>query len=573
MYKWRLDLLFKYSGNNLTRWRKIVGSQVQNNDGKWGFVTYISGSSNTILDIDSKDVYIYLGNKKLQFSWQEFFYDFKDIQLNFDLLSDLYQYFINEDNYKQSNKDLYSLLQEEYFKQQNIIDNLIIENIRSERYNSDDEFFNQNLENLEKLEKTFENEFLNVDNIYQYKYASFLTQQDYHQRKKSFIQLWIQNNKLGNKSDLDQSLAIGSVNSHVQLIARAGSGNTSTLVNRAIFLQKHCGIKPSEILLLAFNRKAAQEIRERLQKYLQNDLPYSMTFHALAYHLVHPEETLIFDEPDDQQTKSRSLQSVIDEYIRNPDYSEQIKSLMIAKFRKIWIRISEGGYDLTPEEMIEYRRSLPQVGIDGNNYKSGGEKIIADFLFEHDIPFKYEKNFWWNSINYHPDFTILKEVNGKKGIVIEYFGLQGDPNYDEQSEQKRRYWKEDQFDYFFIELNPAILKQHGREGMENHLQELLTDLGLEFSLLSIPEIWERIKERAIDDFTKSMTQFIGRCRKQCLTPDQLSEKIERYFATNPQTSEPEFQFLDLAQNFYISYLDRLQQTGEEDFDGLMHRAA
>ena len=426
---------------------------------------------------------------------------------------------------------------------------------------------------LEKINSLFELNYIEADKLYFSQHTHLISLHSYNTKKSQFVQLWI-GKYLDNKPDLEQSLAIGSVNSHVQLIARAGSGKTSTLVNRAIFLQKHCGIKSSEILLLAFNRKAAQEIRERLQKHLPNDKPpYALTFHALAYHLVHPDETLIFDEPDGQQSRSRSLQSVIDEHTRNPDYSEQIKSLMMDKFRDVWIRISEGGYNLSKEEMIEYRRSLPQIGIDGYNYKSGGEKIIADFLFEHDIPFKYEKNFWWSGINYHPDFTILKEVNGKKGVVIEYFGLEGDPNYNEQSEQKRRYWQEEQYEYFFVELNPKIIKQHGRKGMENHLRDILTNIGLEFNLLSTSEIWEKIKDRAIDRFTKAMTNFIGRCRKQCLTPNQLSEKIERYFASNPQTTEIEFQFLDLAQNFYISYLDRLQQTGEEDFDGLMQRAA
>ncbi len=425
---------------------------------------------------------------------------------------------------------------------------------------------------INQIDECFKLSFIEANRLYLASFKSYVDLEEYKSKKQKFVQSWTEEN-LQNKPDLEQSLAIGSVNKHVRVIARAGSGKTSTLVNRAIFLQKHCGIKPSEILLLAFNRKAAQEIRERLQKHLQNDPPYAMTFHALAYHLVHPDETLIFDEPDGQQTKSRSLQSVIDEYLRNPDYYKQIKSLMMIQFREDWLGISEGGYDLTPEEMVAYRRSMSYIGIDGWNYKSGGEKIIADFLFEHDIPFKYEKNFWWNNVNYHPDFTILKEVNRKKGIVIEYFGLQGDLKYDEQSEQKRRYWQEDQSDYFFVELNPQIIKQHGRKGMEDYLSSILTEQGLQFSRLSTSEIWEKIKERAIDRFTKAMTNFIGRCRKKCLTPNQLSEKIERHFASNPQTTETEFQFLDLAQNFYSSYLKRLQQTGEEDFDGLMQRAS
>jgi len=388
------------------------------------------------------------------------------------------------------------------------------------------------------------------------------------------VQSWVENN-LNNNADLEQSLAIGSVNSHVQVIARAGSGKTSTLVNRAIFLQKHCGIKLSEILLLAFNKKAAQEIRERLKIHLQKDMPYVMTFHALAYHLVHPSEDLIYDEPDGQQTRSRSLQRVIDEYLKNQDYITEIKSLMMKRYRADWDAIATGGFHLTPEKMIEYRCSLPRLGIDGRSYKSGGEKIIADFLFEHGIPFKYERNCWWNNINYHPDFTVFfASGSNKKGVIIEYFGMKGDPEYDELSEKKREYWKV-KSDYLFVELDPQILKQRGRKAMEDHLHNILIEqIGLQFTRLSDEEIWKGIKERAIDRFTKAITQFIGRCRKQCLTPNQLSEMIDRHnFNPNSEIDEIEQHFLRLAQDFYAAYLDRLPQEGEEDFDGLMQRAA
>jgi DNA helicase IV len=461
--------------------------------------------------------------------------------------------------------------------------------ISTEEYQQKKQIFLRKKKNLLflELDNFFEQYFLGADEFYQIECVPYISEVEYSQRKQNFCQNWVETN-LKNKPDLEQSTAIGSVNSHVQVIARAGSGKTSTLVNRAIFLQKHCGIKPSEILLLAFNKKAVQEIRERLQKHLQNDISYVMTFHALAYHLVHPDETLIFDEPDGQKTRSRSLQSVIDEYLRKPDYFDEIKSLMMKRFRAEWQVIAEEGFNLTPEEMLQYRRALPKMGIDGWSYKSGGEKIIADFLFEHGIPFKYERNFRWNGINYHPDFTVFISGSTNKGVVIEYFGMQGDPEYDELSEQKRRYWQ-NQSDYFFVELDPQILKQQGRKAMEEHLHQILTEqIGLQFNRLSDQEIWEKIKERAIDSFTKAMTNFIGRCRKQCLTPDQLSEKIDRhnfdpnleppemefeYFNPNLELAKIEFQFLNLAQDFYGSYLDRLRQTGEEDFDGLMQRAA
>jgi DNA helicase IV len=42
------------------------------------------------------------------------------------------------------------------------------------------------------------------------------------------------------------------------------------VVNRALFLLKHCGVAPGEMLLLAFNRKAALEIRRRLLSLLHD---------------------------------------------------------------------------------------------------------------------------------------------------------------------------------------------------------------------------------------------------------------------------------------------------------------
>ena len=289
---------------------------------------------------------------------------------------------------------------------------------------------------LENIKDEFENNFFNADNFYQLHCTEYISFQEYKSEKSKYIQNWVKTN-LNFSHDLEQAAAIGTIENHVQVIARAGSGKTSTLVNRAIFLQKHCGIAPGEMLLLAFNRKAAEEMRERLTLQLQNSVPHVMTFHALAYALVHP-ENILFDEPDGEQNQSRALQIIIDQYLQHPIFYAKIRDLMTAAFHEDWERIISGGYDKTPEEILRYRRSLPREGIDGNYYKSFGEKLIANFLFEHNIKYKYERNFWWNGINYRPDFTIL--TGEKQGIVIEYFGLEGDPDYDDMSPEKREYW-------------------------------------------------------------------------------------------------------------------------------------
>ncbi|CCI32950.1 UvrD-helicase domain-containing protein [Microcystis sp. T1-4] len=420
---------------------------------------------------------------------------------------------------------------------------------------------------LEEIYQTLEYDFLNVNKLYQERLYKYLTKEEFGQEKYRFVQSWLEKN-LGRKPDLEQSVAIGEVNNNIQVLARAGSGKTSTLVNKALFLQKHCGILPREILILAFNRKAAEEIRERIEHNSANNIPYVMTFHALAYGLVHPEEELIFDQSGGEQRKSKALQSVIDDHLKSPQYFSKIRDLMMAKFRGDWENLVRGGHLLNREEMLSYRRSLPREGLDGRYYKSFGEKAIANFLFEHNLFYSYERNYDWNGINYRPDFTIFTGKN--QGIIIEYFGLQGDPDYDEMSARKRQFWQnaQNQARWQFLEFNPGDIKA-SQEQFGNLLKHKLASFGLLCNKLSEDEIWAKVKRRSIDHFTKAMVQFVQRCRQQFLTTEELENKIFNHNCLE----EFESQFLELGQVFYRAYLERLKATGEEDFDGLMQTAS
>ena len=310
-------------------------------------------------------------------------------------------------------------------------------------------------------------------------------------------------------------------------------------------------------------------MQKRLSSYLTNHTPQAMTFHALAHAVVQPEKILL-DEPDGEQRQSAVLQDFIDEYLRSPDYDKQIRDIMMAHFRNDWDRIVSGGYDRAPGEMLRYRRSLTRESLDGRHFKSYGEKVIANFLFEHDIDYIYEKSYWWDGVRYRPDFTVT--ATNRKPIVIEYFGLEGDPDYDIQSDQKRGYWR-DNSEASLIELNRSDLDANCTNGFCALLKKKLESNGIHCVRLSEEKIWSRIKDRAIDRFTKVVTNFIRRCRKQSLTPEELSIRIQEYTPID----EIEKRFLDLANDFYASYLNRFEvtnsrNTGEEDFDGLIQKA-
>ena len=61
--------------------------------------------------------------------------------------------------------------------------------------------------------------------------------------------------------------------------------------------------------------------------------------------------------------------------------------LDIKYFGDDWERIFRR---VPPEDMLRYRRSLAQ---ESPHVKSFGEKVIANFLFEHD-EYRYGRDFW-----------------------------------------------------------------------------------------------------------------------------------------------------------------------------------
>ncbi|MEN5016055.1 DNA helicase IV [Erwinia sp. Eh17-17] len=89
-------------------------------------------------------------------------------------------------------------------------------------------------------------------------------------------------------SPLNTSQARSVVNGEdaVLVLAGAGSGKTSVLVARAGWLMMRRQASASQILLLAFGRKAAEEMNDRIRQRLHTDEIQARTFHSLALHII-----------------------------------------------------------------------------------------------------------------------------------------------------------------------------------------------------------------------------------------------------------------------------------------------
>ena len=68
------------------------------------------------------------------------------------------------------------------------------------------------------------------------------------------------------------------------VLAGAGTGKTVVITAKIAHLVRNQGVPPEKILVLAFNRDAAQEIRDRLPQDLQS--ANVLTFHAFGLHVI-----------------------------------------------------------------------------------------------------------------------------------------------------------------------------------------------------------------------------------------------------------------------------------------------
>lgn len=418
-----------------------------------------------------------------------------------------------------------------------------------------------------RFQAALESDFLNADKALGGDPYAHLVEEDERQDLRiRFVQEWTASTlREGQGLDADQAAAVAAADGNVQVIARAGSGKTRTLVTRAIFLQKHCGIAPNAMLLLAFNRKAADEMRRRLEEELGDDIPHVMTFHALAHAIVHPEQELISDDKAANHPKvSRQVRAVIDEYIETDANEKFVHDLMLSYFRDDIQADENDETSLTPSEEIRRLRELPMESLDGKYVKSFGEKLIANTLFENGIEYRYEFLHKWNGANYRPDFTIN---GGDARVVIEYFGLSGRPDYDEQAERKRQYWK-NRSGWDLVEVTPQDISTRGPEVFARNLIVQLRSMGVPTRRRSEDEIWRLTRRPSIDRFTESMTTFVGRCRSQSLDSAALRARI----AQHRTSSRAESRFLALGVEILDRYARRLAAQDSEDFNGLVSRA-
>ena len=84
-----------------------------------------------------------------------------------------------------------------------------------------------------------------------------------------------------------QTKAITHKDGPMMVLAGPGSGKTTVITERTKYLIEHCGVNPSNILVITFTKAAAAEMKERFLKLAGISLPVSFgTFHAVFFTIL-----------------------------------------------------------------------------------------------------------------------------------------------------------------------------------------------------------------------------------------------------------------------------------------------
>jgi DNA helicase-2/ATP-dependent DNA helicase PcrA len=126
--------------------------------------------------------------------------------------------------------------------------------------------------------------------------------------------------KIDDDLDPSQQAAVATLSGPIRVLAPAGSGKTKTLVNRVLFLLNQ-GVAAEQILALAFNTKAREEMQERLERRGVDGVDVR-TFHSFGYEIVRAGAGWSFSSAH-RKTARELMKSAIQEHTELPALRNQ----------------------------------------------------------------------------------------------------------------------------------------------------------------------------------------------------------------------------------------------------------
>ena len=355
------------------------------------------------------------------------------------------------------------------------------------------------------------------------------------------------------------------------VLASAGTGKTSTMVGRAGFLVASQQAKDSEILMLAFARKTAEEMKERINGRLDSCDVEVSTFHKLGKQIIASVEGAspgVSRFAEDEKLLAKQISDWVNEMLQEKSYRAKI-----LKYFERYLYVEQNPFSFKTEgEYFKYLESNDIRTFKGEKVKGHGERIIANFLFRMGVEYQYEPSYEYKTRTlefrqYKPDFYLPKLK-----LYIEHFGIDQHGNtapyidremYHRSMDWKRSLHKENGTDlvetYFYEHIDGSLIPK---------LNEKLLAREVVFNPLPDEAVLETLREFGeVSRFSALMADFLTHYKACCFDDASLNKRI----SSSPHQKHV-LAALDLLKPILEKYQRVLDEDQEIDFNDMIGKA-
>ena len=362
----------------------------------------------------------------------------------------------------------------------------------------------------------------------------------------------------------EQVIAATSHAKETLVVAGAGSGKTFVLVGRAKYLVGSERATEDKILMLAYNKDAAEELSRRTKA--SGISVTAQTFHGFGNSVI--------KAPGERTGVAFGDSGEVSKFLSNQLKHELDDESKIGLARYF-------SQELVPhrdyeefESLNEYaayvRATIPKTLMD-EQVKSHGEWLIANYLFTHSVPYEYETLYDVGKLpkdRHKPDFSIWQ--SGKPPIWIEYFGTDRAnsvaPGISQEGYLKGIEFKKEVharnstilIDLYYYDLKEGNLLKKLEQALKQH--------GVKMKPKTAEEVLKQANEIGYDSrFLKVCEQFLGHVRAKRLSTSELTALAG--------SQERDRAFTKVFNQFLSAYEKELKKLKLPDYAELIHGAA
>ena len=363
----------------------------------------------------------------------------------------------------------------------------------------------------------------------------------------------------------EQAEAVATDDDVTLVLAGAGTGKTAVIIAKVAHLARNVGVSPTDILVLAYNRNAAEEIRNRLPGDLaETDVS---TIHAFGHRVIAESDVApsISKLASDARALEVALHGILEEFLRDPRMAGAVIEFLAngsAPYR------SPFDFD-SPPEYSEYVRNIELRTLSEDLVKSFEELEIANFLTANEVRFKYEGHYEHptatsNRRQYQPDFYLPDY-----GIYIEHFALDEDghppPSWEGYAEGVE--WKRQTHRRFGTKLIETYSWQYSQDSLFPTLRAQLEAEGVELVPLPLSELVAHLSRQRVLGLAWLLATFLTHVKTASLEREELRSRAQAH-----KDRRRNHRFLEVFEEAYARYQQMLQEERAIDFHDLISHA-